>query len=325
MAVETLEAPLSAPADPVAFEAEAKAFIDQHLAPEPAATEQVEPTDSPLPADSSAVEPTEAEASEATATPPVTTAGEAKPNAPVPPPASWQPDEVARQAARNLGLSDEVVRDIRTPEEFYRTLQIAAAVRTPPAAPSPVPDKPKEPTALEKFLNDPLQDQDMVAAVRSVVDRNAQVEQQVQQLSQGTQAQQQHVVEQHRQKLVKEFDSVLDGMNVELFGKSDALSNDHVSKREAVWNELVKLANSGVVKDVSPVSVELAMFAARPEEFKEQLRRQVVSDAHAKAKSQSSQRLTVGDGRSTAPAAAQDHPVLDKALIEAGKAAGLSL
>lgn len=335
MAVETLESPNAAPAGGD-FAAEASKFLDQHFS-EPAAAESAETTvettatDTPPANDSespnSSVESSEALASEAPATPPVATAGETKPNETAGQPASWQPDEVARQAAKNLGLPDEVVRGIRSQDEFNRALQIALATRPiPSAAPSTpaTPATPKEPTALEKFVNDDLQDPAAREAVKALMQQHEQVSQQLQQVAQGTQAHQQHVAQQRQREIEQQFDSTLDTLGYELFGKSDALSQDHLQKRSAVWDALYRLGQAGLAREVSPVSVKQAFALAFPEEFEQQLRRTVVSDASARAKAQAASRISAGEARPTSNSAT-DHPFIDKELLEAGKAAGLSL
>jgi hypothetical protein len=135
----------------------------------------------------------------------------------------------------------------------------------------------------------------MKKVLQELSDRDAELRQQVEQLTQGTQAQQQAIAQQRYLEVERAFDSQMDAMDVELFGKSDTLTPEQLQTRSAVWDKLVEFSSKGLVRELSPVAIEQAFFAARPQDFKEQLRRQTVSAA----RSQADQRLTAG--RTTSP------------------------
>lgn len=301
MAAATLEAPPAADPGIAKLESQLPAEIvsglNEHIAQLDASDAKPAdaPSETPAPAET-AVEPTDA-TPETEATPSTATTGEAKPNAAVPPPASWQPDEVAKQAARNLGLSDEVVRDIRSAEEFMRVLQLAAASRP---APTPAPSPATQATEAakskwEKIANDELADPDLREAAKEILQKNAQVEQELQQIKQGTQAQEQALHQQRLREVEQQFDRTLDDLGYDALGKTASLTAEQTALRGKVWQSLFALGQAGQVKEVSPDAVEAAIFLADRQVFKEQLRRQTVSAA----RSQADQRLTTG--RSTAP------------------------
>jgi hypothetical protein len=333
MPTGTIESLTSPPTDREAFIAEASQVIDAHFddAPETATADtSPAPNETPAPNPSetpnSSVEPSDANAPETVADPANPTPGEATSNdatganqqaKPVLPPASWQPDDVARQLAQDLGVPDEVVRDIRSQDEFVRVLRVANARRMNPAAPSP-PATPTEPTALEKFLADDVQDPDTRAAVKQLVEQNAQLAQQLQQISQGTQAQQQAAQEQQVRQVEQQFDSVLDGLGYDLFGKSDSLSDEQRDSRASVYGKLWELAQRGLVKDVSPVSVEQAFMLAQPEKYKEQLRRTLAEAARSQANSNISAGRSAPTPRSSPTGDLRDDPELLKAAKELG-------
>lgn len=265
--------------------------INQHFEKLDAPAADAAP-ETPLPGESAEVEQPDALAPEAEAAPSTATTGEAKPNATVPPPASWQPDEVARQAARNLGLPDEVVRDFRSEAEFNRALHIALAMKqsaAPQAAPSPT--APKPPSAIDKILADEMADPDVKAALKELVDRDAAKQQVIEQLSQGTAQQQQAAQQRHFAAVIQSFDKAVDELADDFLGSDRAkASEEHLQRREKLFDVFSKLANQGLVTEINRDAVASAMAIAHPQQFQEQLRRQIASAA----RSQASQRLTAG-------------------------------
>lgn len=300
-----MPATLEAPAAPVDAEiaaleaqlpAEVVSGLNEHLANLDAAADDAAttPPETPAPA-ATAVEPPDA-TPETPVDQPNAKAETTAPKETVPPPASWQPDEVAMQAAKNLGVPNEVVRGIRTQEDFYRTLQMAAAMRAPTVAASPpAPETPQEPSALERFLNDPLQDGDQKAAIKALMERDAQREQQLQQLAQGSQAHQEQLAQQRFREVEQLFDQQLDTLGFDTLGKAESQTPDQTALRGKVFQTLFALGQAGLVRDVSSVSIKQALALAMPDEFEQHLRRQTVSAA----RSQADQRLTAG--RTAAP------------------------
>jgi hypothetical protein len=201
-------------------------------------------------------------------------------------PASWEPDEVALQLGQELGVSDEVVRGFKSGEEFWRAVALARnsqqqRAADPPASPSSPTPPSKEPSALEKFVADELQDPDVRAAFKELLDQKH---------TEYTTRQQQEAQERARLEYFQRFEKSLDEFGSDLFGASDKLSEANKQARGTMWDTLLRMQQAGLVKTLDRAAVERAFAFAFPAESQQQTRRQQF-DA---AKKQAKQRLGVG-------------------------------
>lgn len=267
-------------------------------------------TETPPPADAAAHDAT----SEST-----DTSAPAKPstpatNDPVLPPASWRMDDEAMQVARRLGLPDEVVRDFRSESDFNRAVRrkLLEQGQAPPAATQqPPPETPK--SKLDQFLADEqgIVDPELKDAIAELRQQMVEKTQVLTQFQQWQQQQQQQAMQAHQQAVVQEFDKELEALGDDFLGKARKdISPEHFERRKKLFDVLTRLADAGLVSEVSRASVEAAYRHAFPEQFQEQLSRRIKQDAAENAQN----RIPSGRTSSASKGKVFDDPADDPEL-----------
>jgi hypothetical protein len=241
----------------------------------------------------------------------VATNDSARPSAP------WQPGDDELALAQSLGLDQGDVRGFRDAESFYRFAakqrQRQSAAATSPTAKT---------SEIEKLINDPINAGDpIVAALKEVHEQNAAMRQQLEGLNQF--GRQQTEVAQRRQQaeIVQRFDSVLDDLAADLFGKTATQTPEQTAKRDTLFRSLMQLGQAGAVQQIDRESVERVFAFAFPQEFKEQLRRSQVTAARKQAQ----QRLGAGKSTSTPRTAPQKDPRNDPEVQQWAREAGIQV
>jgi hypothetical protein len=274
-----LEAPDIAAMDAM-FAAAPEATPEPSATPAPATTETNATPETPAPA----VEPaTPTKPVPETTQPPAATGEAEASKESAGRPASWQLSDDERHAAQALGLDEEDVRGFRSRTEFLRfaTRQFARrqTEQKQPAASPQAPAQPTLPPEIQTFLDDPLQDEGSKAAVRALAQRDLERQQLLSQMQGQTQAEQQQRAAAQRQQFYNDCERCMDELDSDLLGKGANLTQAQREARQKVGNSLMLLGQVGEVKEVSRGSLERAFQFAHPDQFREHLRRSLISSA----------------------------------------------